>query len=78
MVISLLRMQHAQLGTHCTWQLGTTANHYTLIKQLELAAEAGLYIRLIFSPGPDTTQECDKLFTRLEIPKLKPSLYIYM
>ncbi len=66
-------MQHTQLGTHSTWQLGATANHYRLIKQLELAAEAGMYIRLAVTPGPSATPEHDEIFTRPENPiKLRP------
>ena len=66
-----MRMQQTQLGTHSTWQLGATANHHRLIKQLELATEAGLYARPAVTPGPSANPECDESFTRPENLKLK-------
>ena len=70
---ALIQLQHdhlGYLGMHNTGQMGKNPNHYRLIKQLELASEAGLSIR----PVVDTANassiavDADNFFRRPHMP----------
>ena len=68
---SLLQMQHEHLGLHPTWHMGRRANQYRLLKQLELASEAGLYVSQARYADVDTGYA--DVFKRPDLPKA-PSL----
>ena len=67
-------LQHGHLGMHNTGQMGKNANHHRLIKQLELASEAGLSIRPVVDTADDSSiaADADDLFRRPHMPKAPP------
>ena len=69
-----MQLQHDHLGMHNTGRKGKNANHYRLIKQLELASEAGLSIRPAIDTADDssTAADADDLFRRPHLPKAPP------
>ena len=71
---ALMQLQHDHLGMHNTAQMGKNANHYRLIKQLELASEAGLSIRPVVDTADDssTAADADDLFRRPHLPRAPP------
>ena len=67
-----MQLQHDHLGMHNTGRKGKNANHYRLIKQLELASEAGLSIRPFVDTSDESPTDADDLFRRPHMPKAPP------
>lgn len=65
----LMQLQHEHLGLHHTWQMGKNANHYRIMKQLELASEAGLRIRPIVRQDSSPSTGNDNIFSRMDLPR---------
>ena len=69
---ALMQLQHDHLGMHNMGQMGKNANHYRLIKQLELASEAVLSIRPVLDTADGLSTDADDLFRRPHMPKAPP------